>query len=109
MKTNSIFALSLVVISFAVASPCVHAKKYTIYDREVALERKIESAYKANQLTLKEADGLKAKIKDIKDDEQKMKDKNGGKLSYENMHDVENSLNKVSEKLQKKQLEKRTD
>jgi hypothetical protein len=107
MKTNSIFALSL-VIAFAV-SPCAQAKKYSVYDREVSLERKIDSAYKANQLTLKEADSLKDKIKGVKEDEQKMKDKNGGKLSYENVTDLEKELNKVSEKLHKKQLEKRVD
>lgn len=61
MKTNGIFALSL-VIAFAI-SPCAQARKYTIYDREVSLEKKIDTAYKANQLTLKEADSLKKKIK----------------------------------------------
>jgi hypothetical protein len=106
MKTNGIFALSLVA-AFAV-SPCVQAKKYTIYDREVALERKIDKAYKANQLTLKESDSLKNKIKDIKENEQDMKNKNGGKLSYENMNDLEKSLNKVSNKLNQKMLDKRT-
>lgn len=105
MKTNGIFALSLVV-AFAI-SPCVQARKYTIYDREVSLERKINAAYKANQLTLKEADGMKNKLKDIKEDEQNMKSKNGGKLSYENMNDIEKDLNKVSNKLNKKMLEKR--
>lgn len=105
MKIKTILAASLLAI--LVVSPSVQAKKYTITDREVALERKIDKAFKGNQLTLKEADNLKDKMKNIKDDEQKMKDKNGGKLSYENMTSLETSLNKVSEKLQKKMLEKR--
>jgi hypothetical protein len=106
MKTRTIFALSLLV-AFAVSPSTVQAKKYSIYDREVCLEKKIDSAYKANQLTLKEADSLKDKIREIKEEEEKMKDKNGGKLSYENQTSLEKNLNKVSEKLQKRMLEKR--
>ena len=105
MKINALVALSLVV-AFAV-SPCVQAKKYSITDRQVSLEKKIDKAYKDNQLTLKEADGLKEKIQEVRDDEQKMKDKNGGKLSYKNQTSLEKDLNSVSEKLQKKMLEKR--
>src|SRR5271156_3044692 len=102
MKTNGIFALSL-VIAFAV-SPCVQARKYTIYDREVSLEKKIDTAYKANQLTLKEADSLKKKIQDVKETEQTMKDKNGGKLGIEDTTTLEKSLNKISVKLNQKML-----
>ncbi len=105
MKTNSIFALALIV-AFAI-SPCAQARKYSIYDRQVSLEREIKRAYKANQLTLKEADNLKSKLQDVKEEEQKMKDKNGGKLSYENTTSIEKDLNKISEKLQKKMLDKR--
>ncbi len=107
MNTNGIFALSLGV-AFAV-SPSAQARNYSINDRQVSLERKIDSAYKANQLTLKEADSLKGKIKDIKEDEQKMKDKNGGKLSYADMTILEKDLNKVSDKLHRKQLDKRAE
>ena len=105
MKLNALFALALVVAF--VASPIAQAHKYTITDREVALERKIDSAYKANQLTLKEVDNLKDKIKSVKENEQKMKDKNGGKLSYENNTSLEKDLNKISDKLHTKMLDKR--
>ncbi len=84
-----------------------HSAKYTITDRQVSLEKKVDSAYAANQLTLKETDNLKGKLKWVKDEEQKMKDKNGGKLSYKDKTTLERSLNGISEKLQKKMLEKR--
>lgn len=105
MKKNIVITLSLIA-AFAV-SPVVQAKKYTISDREVSLEKKVDAAYKANQLTLKEADNLKSKLSDVKDEEVKMKQKNGGKLSYENLTKLEKDLNKISEKLQHKMLEKR--
>jgi len=81
--------------------------EYTITDRQVVLEKKIDAAYSANQLTLQEADDLRGKIKKVKEKEQKMKDTNGGKLSYANRTSLEKALNSVSEKLQKKVLEKR--
>ena len=85
----------------------VHSEKLTITDREVVLDKKINVAYEANQLTLQEADDLRDKMKKIKTKEEKMKDKNGGRLSYANNTSLEKSLNDVSEKLQKKVLEKR--
>lgn len=106
MKTSAMLALSLVVA--CAVSPAAQARKYTIYDRQVVLERKIDSAFRANQLTLKEADSLKDKLKNVKEEEQRMKQKNGGKLSYENQTSLERDLNKISEKLHKKELEKRT-
>ncbi len=87
----------------------VEARKYTIYDRQVALEKKIDKAYKDNQLTLKEADNLKGKIKSVKEEEEKMKNKNGGKLSYEDNTTLEKDLNKISDKLHRKMLDKRAE
>lgn len=84
-----------------------HLAKYSLTDRQVSLEKKVDGAFAANQLTLKESDDLKGRLKWVKDEEQKMKDKNGGKLSYKDKTTLERSLNGISEKLQKKMLDKR--
>lgn len=82
--------------------------KVTITDRLEILSKKIDKGQKANELTLKEADKLRTTISDIKEKIQKAKDKNGGKLSYEDENKIEKDLNKVSVKLTAKELDKRT-
>ncbi len=106
MEGKDTFALLL--IGTLIFSPCVHAKTYTVQDRQVALGKKIDQAYKTNHLTLKEADSLKSKLKDVKDNEQKFKDQNGGQLSVKDTTSLEKDLNKISSKLHKQMLEKRT-
>ena len=115
MKKKIIFASALLLGTILITAPMEAKRKhpnpsnepYTVTDREVSLDKKINDAYDANQLTLQEADDLRGKMKKIKDKEQKMKDKNGGKLSYGDNNSLEKSLNDVSTKLHKKMLEKR--
>jgi hypothetical protein len=96
--------------AFSLAQPEAFAKKakVTITDRMEILSKKIEKGQKANELTLKEADKLRESINDIKERIEKAKDKNGGKLSYEDENKIEKDLNKVSVKLTAKELDKRT-
>ena len=89
---------------------CHHFWGVTLATRRRLLnDKKINAAYEANQLTLQEADDLRDKMKKIKTKEEKMKDKNGGKLSYENLTSIEKDLNGVSDKLHKKMLDKRAE
>lgn len=90
--------------------PAVAASKkkvWTIYDRQVELRKKVEKAFKANELTEKESNKLNGQLDDIDADVQKMKEKNAGKLSYKDEGKLEKRLNKVSLDLQKYQLAKR--
>jgi hypothetical protein len=114
MKKRTIIAWALLAgMMFTVSAPADARKKahsnepYSIADREAMLDRKIDTAYNDNQLTLQEADDLRSKMKKTRDKEQKMKDKNGGKLSYSDNTSLEKSLNDVSNKLHKKMLDKR--
>lgn len=86
-----------------------HTKPYTITDREEILAKKIDVAYKDNQLTLKEQKNLQDKLDRVRTDEQKMKDKNGGKLSYKDQTSLEKELNSISTKLHGKMLDKRVE
>jgi hypothetical protein len=89
--------------------PCVSAKKWTVTEREVALEQKIAKAEKASQLTSREAEKLRKKLAAIRFKQAKMKAGNDGKLSYEDNERLEKLLNSLSLEIQKFQLEKRID
>lgn len=106
LKPCALALSSMLVVGCLFISPA-DAKKWTVTQRQQALSHEVDKAYRANQLTLKEADGLKKDISKVANREQKMRSKNGGKLSYEDNTDLEKDLNSISVKLQKRQLEKR--
>ncbi len=83
------------------------AKKWTITGRQDALLKEIDSSFKSNQLTLKERDDLRSEEEKIVLKEKSMKEKNGGKISYEDNRKLEKDLNNLSNKLHKKVLAKR--
>jgi hypothetical protein len=98
---------AMLTFSGCVLAPSSSARPWTITDRENTLKQKIYSSYKANQLTLKERDSLLEQRDKIVAREKAMKDKNGGRLSYADASKLEKELNSLSERLQKKVLEKR--
>jgi len=83
--------------------------KLTISQRQNILLKKINRAERANELTHKEAQGLRDKRSSIISMEARMRNKNNGKLSYADINKVEKALNGLSLKIQKKSLEKRVD
>lgn len=101
--------LSCAIVLLCALQPA-HAKRpYTITERQVALSKDIAADQKTGDLTLKEADDLRAELGKIAAKESKMKASNGGKLSVEDNHTLEGCLNKVSLKIKKKELAKRTE
>jgi hypothetical protein len=105
-KTFALTLCSVLAITNLLITPA-DAKKWTVTQRQEKLSSEVDAAYKANQLTLQEADGLKQDSMKISQKEEKMKVKNGGKLSYPDENQLEKDLNKLSLKLHKKVLEKR--
>jgi hypothetical protein len=95
------------MLNGAVVPGMAASKKWTVTERQEALSKDIDKAYKANQLTLKERDDLKSTQQKISDRISSMQKKNGGKLSYDDNRKLEKDLNGVSVKLQKRILEKR--
>lgn len=83
------------------------ARKYTVSSRQRTLMAQINRGQRTNELTLKEANNLRDKLFDIMDKQDAMKEVNGGRLSYDDITELERDLNKVSNKLHKKQLSKR--
>lgn len=101
-------ALTSVTVTAAPAEAKKLAKKpMTITDRIEELSKKIDAGQKANELTLDESEDLRKSMTKLNEKIDKWKEKNGGKLSYKDQNSAEKELNKISLKLQKKQLEKR--
>jgi len=101
-------ALGTIVFSSSLAvEPASAAKKYTLSERQVALRKEVDAGQKANELTLKEAQGLRDRLDSIKNDETKMEGKNAGQLSYKDQGKLEKRLNSISVDMQKEKLAKR--
>lgn len=108
MRFNQAIALSLVAaISWCCATNDAEAKKWTITQRHEALSKEIAKGEKSGELTLKEAEGLRSECDKITARIDKMKSKNGGKLSYTDENRLEKDLNKLSQRIQAKELAKR--
>lgn len=106
------FLVTAAVIAAIVSAGAVSsadAKKYTIYQRQIALKARINKAERAKELTFKEAQHFKDDLADIQEDKEKMISKNNGKLSYEDENKLEKKLNRISTSIQKHKLEKRVE
>jgi hypothetical protein len=104
-KTPLIYCiLALLTCAFSASSL---AKHWTVTQRQDALLKEIDSSFKANQLTAKEHDDLRNEQQKIIVREKSMKEKNAGKISYEDNRRLEKDLNTLSLKLHKKVLAKR--
>ena len=102
--------IMVMACSLCMLQPAHAAKRhYTITQRQTALKKDIDSDVKTGDLTLKEADSLRDELTKVAEKESKMKIANGGKLSVEDNHKLEGDLNKISLKLKKKELSKRTE
>lgn len=98
-----------IVTAIALTSTCiaVQAEGMTITERHASLMKSVDEGEKSGELTLKEAKSLRASEDKVVAKEATMKGKNGGKLSYKNIAEIEKDLNKISNRLHKQQLEKR--
>lgn len=82
-------------------------KKWTITDRQVELRKRVENGLRANELNNKEAKQINGRLDQLDKDIEKMKSKNGGKLSYKDEGKVEKRLNSISLEMEGKELAKR--
>ncbi len=89
------------------AQPVDAKRHWTITQRQAALTQEVDAGQRANELTLKEANGFRDRLAGVTSDIAKDKAKNAGKLSYKDEGKIEKSLNSISVDIQKKKLEKR--
>lgn len=99
----------LSVLQIAPQSSEARARRYTITQRHEILAAKINRMEKAGELTLKEARDLRDDNRDVWQKVNRMKARNGGKLSYKDIAEVEKDLNRISNRIHKKALEKRVE
>ncbi|MBC7997028.1 MAG: hypothetical protein IAF58_03750 [Leptolyngbya sp.] len=112
MMRQLVIAMLLVFAVLQVAPQSSEARtraKLTITQRHEILIAKINRMQKANELTVKEATNLRDDANDIWEKVSRMKSKNGGKLSYKNIDEIEKDLNRLSTSIHKKALEKRVE
>jgi hypothetical protein len=108
MKYLVTAAVVAAILAASAVSPA-DARKYTIYQRQIALKSRINRAERAKELTFKEAKHYRSELADVQHDKDKMMSKNNGKLSYEDTTRLEKKLNHISAAVQKRELEKRVD
>lgn len=103
-KATLVFAaiLSLVLALSPLPS---FAKKWTVTERLEHLSKDIDEGRAANELTLKQVESLKNDAKDIKETMEKMKAKNGGKLSIPDTNKLHRELTDLSVKTLKTRLD----
>ncbi|HMO21892.1 MAG TPA: hypothetical protein PKC98_13100 [Candidatus Melainabacteria bacterium] len=95
----------MVIFMFPVAGI---AETLTIWQRQKALMTNINQGQKNNQLTDSEAKSLRKKLSAVSKKKTKMKrDAEDGKLSSENVIELEKDLNDISVEIKKLRLEKR--
>ncbi len=101
--------LVLAVLQIAPQTSEAKARRYTITQRHQILASKINRMEKAGELTLREARDLRDDNQDVWQKVSRMKARNGGKLSYKNIAEVEKDLNSISNKIHRKALQKRVE
>jgi hypothetical protein len=101
--------LVLAVLQIAPQTSEAKARRYTVTQRHQILGAKINRMEKAGELTLREARDLRDDNQDVWQKVSRMKARNGGKLSYKNIAEVEKDLNSISNKIHKKALQKRVE
>jgi hypothetical protein len=99
--------LIVTLIIFACCLLQANAKTWTVDDRQQRLMQEINAGQKSGELTVKEARGLRKQEAAVARKKARMKSKNLGRLSSEDINELEEDLNKVSVDLDKLRLEKR--
>lgn len=99
MKSKTAMAVAGLLTVFLVCSPlAADAKKWTVTQRLEKLSKEIDEGRIGNELTVKQVEDLKKEVADIKDRMEKMKSKNGNKLSIPDTNKVHKELNDLSVK-----------
>jgi hypothetical protein len=99
MKTQRLAALAL-IFCFAQALPSVAAeKKWTTYERQVNLMKRVNAGQKSNELTAKQAKRLRKDLSKIAVKKQKSQDQPRGEKRTRDMSHVEEHLTSTSKKI----------
>lgn len=104
MRSKTALAMAGILSLFLVCAPA-DAKKWTVTQRLEKISKEIDEGRSANELTTKQVEDLKKDIADVKERMEKMKEKNGGKLSIPDTNKVHKELNELSVRTLRLRLE----
>lgn len=108
MKQRAMITIAMSALLFAGAyfSPLsAEAKKWTVTQRVEKLSKEIDEGRSANELTTKQVDSLKKMVDEIKTRMEKMKNKNGGKLSVPDTKSLHDDMTNLSVKIYKQRMD----
>lgn len=106
ITTSEVVAVVLLLFGgSSLFSPSVDAKRWTVTQRIEALSKEIEEGRKANELTAKQVESLKKFVADIQAKMDKMKAKNGGKLSIPDTKKLHDDMTDLSTKIYRQRME----
>ena len=105
MRNGAVLAAAVMLSMLLALSPLPSfAKKWTVTEHLEHISRDIEEGRKANELTVKQVEGLKQDVVSIQAKMEKMKQKNGGKLSIPDTKKLHQDLTDLSVKTLKTRL-----
>ncbi len=99
---DRIVIVYVLVIGLAIAhgfNMRVESKNMTTYERQLNLMKRVNTAQKNNQLTVRQAKGLRKDLSKIATKKQKARDKHQGRAGLADMESVEQRLDETSEKI----------
>ena len=106
MKNKTALAFAGILAILLTCSPLpAEAKKWTVTERMEKISKEIDEGRNGNELTTKQVDDLKKEIADVKERMEKMKTKNGGKLSIPDTTKIHKDLTDISVKTLRLRLE----
>lgn len=100
----AIIATVLLATVTFVSEPAL-AKRWTVTQRVEKLSAEIEEGRKANELTVKQCESLKSSIVSLKEKMEKMKARNGNKLSVPDTKKLHDEMTDLSVKILRMRLE----
>lgn len=105
MSKTTAFLLSALLVGCMCCTTPALAKKWTVTERIQKLSGQIDEGRKANELTTKQVDNLKGMVTDLQQKMDKMKEKNGGKLSVPDTKKLHDDMTDLSVKIYRQRLE----
>lgn len=106
MRKSAVLGLSFaLLVSAALATTPAFAKKWTVTERITKLSNEIDEGRKANELTTSQVEALKKSVDSIKNKMDKMKEKNGNKLSLPDTRKLHDEMTNLSVKIYRQRLE----
>ncbi len=106
MRRTAVLGLTLaVLVSSALSMTPAFAKKWTVTERITKLSKEIDEGRQANELTTSQVDALKNAVDSLKEKMEKMKNKNGGKLSLPDTRKLHDEMTNLSVKIYRQRLE----